>query len=120
MSKLPPIADVRTGLYSRLAELPEDDLRVLAAIVAELPHARLVAACEAETAKGIEGPGTPVRTGPTSRRVAALAELLGAFDRWRALVGLKPRAVRGVEGVLREGRRRWMSAVLTTVGGKDA
>lgn len=113
-----PLPEVRAALAARLAELPEDDVRLVAAIVAELPVARLVATCEAETDRGIQGE-TKITMPPTSRRTDALGALLAALDRWRVIVGLGPRAVRGVEGALRQGRRRWMSSVLATGGGKD-
>lgn len=111
MTALRDIAEVRAELHRAIAQLGPDDVRVLAAVVAELPRGRLVAACEAETDRGIEGPrgegtdGKPLRVPPTSLHVQAIGSLLATWDVWSRCVGLPPRIPRGADGVLLASRR---------------
>lgn len=95
-------AEICQSIVGKLRGLGRDDLLRVDAIVSELPYTVLLARCQAATREGVEPEGTPnFRTGPTSRRTSALAQLLGAMDAIGALVGLPPRRRTGVGTYLR-------------------
>ena len=82
--------ELRATVLSRIHTLTEDDLRVLAAILGELPAAVLIERIEMETRLGVEG-AAPVKLDPVSRRSWARALLLQTWDAWRALIKLPAR-----------------------------
>lgn len=110
-----PLEEVRANVLRRVHGLPADDLRVLERVLEELPHAQLVASCEAVTDEGVEG-DKPIKVPATSLRVRARARLLRTWDTWRLVAGLEPRPLRGVEVVLRAARAREVSAALDRRG----
>lgn len=82
--------ELRATVLSRIYTLGDNDLRVLAAILGELPAAALIERIEMETRLGLEG-AAPVKLDPVSRRSWARALLLRTWDAWRALVKLPAR-----------------------------
>lgn len=97
---------LRAKCCRQLYELGDDDVRVLARVLDELPHGRLLAACETETDRGVRAHGDDTEMPTTSLLVRAMGELLGAMGAWRLVVGLPPLRARGADAVLRGSRRR--------------
>lgn len=92
----------RARVLRRVYDLSDLDLRVVEAILDELPVAALAERCEAETANGVDRVGQPAKVLPTGRRVIAQAILLRTIDAWRHVLGLPPRARRTVGSYLRD------------------
>lgn len=94
--------DARRGrVLRRVYDLDDLDLRVLEAVLDELPVAALAERLEAETAKGVDRVAKPANVLPTSKGVTARALLLRAVDAWRRVLGLPPRERRTVGSYLR-------------------
>lgn len=96
--------EARAACLRRVHELPDEDLVVLAALLAELPSSRLVATLERVTAKGVEPFGERVDTRPVKSATWARATLLRAWDAFGVALG-RPRTPRGVPDYLRGAAR---------------
>ncbi len=98
-----PIEAARARALRVLGELQGDDVLLVAALLHELPSARLVARCEAATAEGVEG-DERVNLPPTPLMTTVRASLLSTLDNLRVALRLRPRPYLGVNGHLRRAR----------------
>lgn len=92
--------EARAVCLRRVHELPDEDLPIVAALLAELPVSRLVARLERSTARGVEPFGEKVETRPVKAATWARTTLLRAVDAFGVVLG-QPRKLREVSDYLR-------------------